>query len=196
MTVSETPQPQPQPPYFTITPLPGKGMSAITTTRIPSDTLLFTERPLLLLSGPSQSIPLHTRVLTAFHQLHPKSQAAFLSLCSNLSPGEKHTDETIALAVWKANNFCLNSEGSINGVFELAARLNHACVGGDNCRWEWDRETREMRFWTTRDVEKGEELTHCYRPDWRMGTRNRREALWEEYGFWCGCTTCQSPEED
>lgn len=44
--------------------------------------------------------------------------------------------------------------------------------------------------------QEGEELTHCYRPDWRMGTKNRREALMEEYGFFCGCTTCESPEED
>jgi len=45
-------------------------------------------------------------------------------------------------------------------------------------------------------VQAGEELTHCYRPDWRMGTKNRTAALFEEYGFWCSCKTCVGPEED
>jgi len=45
-------------------------------------------------------------------------------------------------------------------------------------------------------MQAGEELTHCYRPDWRMGTKNRTAALFEEYGFWCSCKTCVGPEED
>jgi hypothetical protein len=148
MTVAETIQPS-----FLVTPLPGKGMSVIATAPIPADTLLFSELPLLLLLDESHSTPLQTRVLAAFNKLPPKPRAGLLSLCSNLDAGRKHADEAIALGVWKANNFCLDSEGTVNGIFELAARLNHACIGGENCRWEWNPETREMAFYTVRDIE-------------------------------------------
>lgn len=49
---------------------------------------------------------------------------------------------------------------------------------------------------TNRRKQAGEELTHCYRPDWRMGTANRRKALRDEYGFDCRCSTCLAPELD
>lgn len=64
----------------------------------------------------------------------------------------EHSDETVVLGVWKANNFCLDDAGTVNGVFELASRLNHACVGGENCRWEWDAARRVLAFWTVTDV--------------------------------------------
>jgi len=54
--------------------------------------------------------------------------------------------------VWKANNFCLDGEGTANGVFALAARLSHACVGGENYRWVWDAVRGELEFWTERDI--------------------------------------------
>lgn len=44
--------------------------------------------------------------------------------------------------------------------------------------------------------QEGEEITHCYRPDWRMGTSNRRAALLEEYDFFCECVVCTDPTED
>ncbi|KAI5854276.1 hypothetical protein BZA05DRAFT_467826 [Tricharina praecox] len=200
---------------FTVTALPGKGLALLATSFIPTGTHLFSESPLLLLtSSSSHALPQSTRVLAGFSLLPPAPRAALLALCSNLPLIPVPTDESTALAVWKANNFCLDSEGTVNGVFALAARLNHACVGGENCRWVWvadgegegkgedggegegEAERGQIQFWTDRDIAVGEELTHCYRPDWRMGTVNRRAALSEEYGFDCGCTTCEEPEVD
>ncbi|KAF8541343.1 hypothetical protein BDD12DRAFT_878914 [Trichophaea hybrida] len=183
--------PTPQYP-FTLTPLANKGISVIATSSIPSNTLLFTESPLLLLSSSSSHCP--TRILSTFHLQPSPQKRLLLSLCSNLP--QTSSDEEVILGVWKTNNFCLDLEGTVNGVFEIASRLNHACVGGENCRWDWDGERGVLTFWTVKDVQDGEELTHCYRPDWRMGGRNRAQALWEEYGFWCGCRTCEEEEEE
>lgn len=144
MTVPELP--------FALVPLPGKGIAVLATQAIAANTLLFTEPPLLLLTNESHSIPQATRVLTAFKRLPKERRAALLSLCSNLPPDAVHRDDAVALGVWKANNFCLDSEGTVNGLFALAARLNHSCIGGENCRWEYDHDMQTMSFWTDRDV--------------------------------------------
>ena len=123
--------------------------------------------------------PHEARVLARFWSCGASQRQAILALCSNLScsslpvvagggadggadgggnrtgagVGGPPTADTVALGVWKVNNFCLDAVGTVNGVFELASRLNHACVGGDNCRWEWDgRGPGTVAFWTVRDV--------------------------------------------
>lgn len=159
---------------FMLAPLPGKGMAVIATAPIPAGTLLFTESPLMLLSpldhqsGQSADsasatpatatttvTPHEARVLARFWRCDASQRQAILALCSNLSSlgeGGAPTADAVALGVWKANNFCLDGAGTVNGVFELASRLNHACVGGDNCRWEWDGGPGTVAFWTVRDV--------------------------------------------
>jgi hypothetical protein len=144
MTVTEVP--------FALAPIPGKGIAVIATQPIPANTLLFTETPLLLLTGASHSIPTKTRFLDEFERLPKDQRAVLLLLCSNLPEGQPHSDEAIALGVWKANNFCLDDEGTVNGLFALAARLNHSCIGGENCRWEYDHDEGTMSFWTDKDV--------------------------------------------
>ena len=137
---------------FTCAPLAGRGIAVLATRAIPANTLLFTEAPLLLLADESHTTAQHTRVLSAFQRLPKPQRATFLGLCSNLPPGPKHADAAVALGVWKANNFCLDSAGTVNGVFALAARLNHACIGGENCRWVWDEAEGLISFWTDTDV--------------------------------------------
>jgi hypothetical protein len=137
---------------FALAPIPGKGIAVIATQPIPANTLLFTESPLLLLTDESHSIPQNTRVLTAFARLPKAARVVLLSLCSNLPEEQQHTDEAVTLGVWKANNFCLDGEGTVNGLFALAARLNHSCIGGENCRWVYNHDEATMSFWTDKDV--------------------------------------------
>ncbi|TGZ82550.1 SET domain-containing protein [Ascodesmis nigricans] len=183
-----------RPPPFEIRPLPSKGLGVIATAFIPTNTLLLVSSPLLLLfspTGTTHTNPLSAaRILTAYASLPPHLRAAYDALSA--AP----TEENRVLGVWKSNNFCLDDQGTVNAVFDLPSRLNHSCLGGENARWEWDAGVGVMRFWAERDIQEGEEITHCYHPDWRMGTKNRRIALQEEYDFFCECVVCLDPSED
>ena len=138
---------------FKLAALPNKGIAVVATRAIPAGTLLFTEQPLLLLARESHATSHSARVLAGFARLPPAAGSALMDLCSNLAPGA--AEAAVVLGVWKANVFCLDEDGTVNGLFALAARLNHACCGGENCRWEWDSEEGVMRFWTDQDVEVG-----------------------------------------
>ena len=46
-----------------------------------------------------------------------------------------------------------------------------------------------------RDVEAGEELTTCYIPR-ELPLDDRREMLWNQWGFWCTCPRCQREEKE
>ncbi|KAI5776374.1 hypothetical protein EDC01DRAFT_763323 [Geopyxis carbonaria] len=183
-----------RPRPFALRTLPGKGVSVLATLPISADTLLLAAAPLLILH--TSSGPKPAEILHHFAALPAATQAAYLDLCSGLEAEKEQDQDARVLGVWQCNNFCLDDQGCVNAVFDLPSRLNHACVGRDNCRWQWDEEKGVIRFWAERDVEVGEELTHCYRPDWRMGTRNRRDALRGVYGFECRCRRCEEPDSD
>ncbi|RPA92664.1 SET domain-containing protein [Choiromyces venosus 120613-1] len=176
-------------PYFEIIALPKKGLGAIATTTIPANTLLFSEPPLLWIthSPELEEAEQAEHVNTAFAALSGALQTLFLSLAGGVEAGVE--------GAWKCNNFMLTSDGRENAVFAAASRINHSCNGGENAYWRWEGGKGRIEFWSGRRVEEGEEITHCYRPDWRMGTRNRRLALLEEYGFVCGCVVCEEQDD-
>jgi len=154
---------------FVLAAVAGKGLALLATSSIAAGTHLFSEAPILLLTrSSSHALPQAARVLAGFSQLAAVPRAALLALCSNLPAVPAADDECTALAVWKANNFCLDAGGTTNAVFALAARINHACVGGENCRWTWVRnETQggerggEIQFWSERDIVVRPGLSMC-----------------------------------
>ncbi|CUS14177.1 unnamed protein product [Tuber aestivum] len=188
MAITPTPPPSPS-PYFKITGLGEKGLGAIATSTIPANTLLFSESPLLkVLHSPSSGIDKAEQVSAAFTALPAHSQTLFLSLAGGAEAGVE--------GAWKCNNFMLTTDGLENAVFAHASRINHSCDGGENAYWRWEGGKGRIEFWSGKRVEEGEEITHCYRPDWRMGTGNRRLALMGEYGFLCGCVVCEAGVDD
>jgi hypothetical protein len=185
---------------YAVLPLPNKGLSVLSTRRIQANTPLLTAAPLLLIRSATGCSPDGSPelIISAFRLLPAAQKTAYLRLCDGLEEktGRRHTEEERILGVWKCNNFCLDAEGTVNAVFDLPSRLNHACIGGENCCWTWDDGEEEIGFVVEREVDEGVELTHCYRPDWRMGTAARREALLGVYGFWCRCEVCEGVESD
>ncbi|RPB13941.1 SET domain-containing protein [Morchella conica CCBAS932] len=182
---------------FVILDVPNKGQSVFAVRFIPAGTSLFQEPPIITVED-AQATAKIVSLNRAFSQLSAEQKTAYLSLCNSQPASDTALTEVdiAVLGIWKTNTFVLDDQGMINGIFQMSSRLNHSCLGGENAHWEWSEEEKLMRFWTDRDIEAGEEITHCYRPDWRMGTKNRREALMENYGFWCTCKVCESPEED
>jgi len=141
---------------FALLPLPGKGIGVIATRAIPANHLLFAEGPIMLLS---QAATKRDAVLASFAMLSKPAKTAYLSLANGFSePGLLEETEANILGVWKSNNFCLDDEGISNAVFILSSRLNHACIGGENCRWEFEMDNEDdgrpvMRFYTDRTIE-------------------------------------------
>ena len=77
------------------------------------------------------------------------------------------------------------------GLFPLAAIANHSC--DPNC----GHSTRhgEMRFYATRAIAEGEELTISYLGGlWSTGVRERRATLLREKLFYCRCARCRGAD--
>lgn len=132
-------------PPFECQILPGKGTGVIATSFIPAETLLITAPPLLLVMSSADATP--DLITAAFKALPTKLSSAYLALFSAPELPDP------VLGVWKANNFCLDSRGIVNGVFDVPSRFNHSCLGGDNARWEWDEEDELISFYADCDIE-------------------------------------------
>merc|ERR1712151_122092 len=81
-----------------------------------------------------------------------------------------------------------NFEKEGMGLFLKGARFNHSCrpcTCFDFAGWT-------QRFWTTRDVRAGEELTDCYSDTtiYFKPWKHRQKVFLEKYGFGCLCSIC------
>lgn len=77
------------------------------------------------------------------------------------------------------------------GLFPLAAIANHSC--DPNC----GHSTRhgEMRYYATRAIAEGEEVTISYLGGlWSVDVRGRRATLLREKLFYCRCARCRGPD--
>lgn len=151
MEITETTE-----PLFVILDVPNKGQSVFATRFIPAGTPLFQEPPIITVSNAhaTAKIDLLNR---AFSLLPTEKKIAYLSLCnSQVASDTLISEKDIAvLGIWKTNTFVLDEEGVVNGIFQVASRLNHSCRGGENARWEWSEEEGLMKFWTDQDIEVG-----------------------------------------
>ena len=102
------------------------------------------------------------------------------------SPGEKRV-----LGIIKSNAYHSNDEGS-RGLYPTISRFNHSCkpnIGYGFNGWE-------MRLYTTRDVQKGEELCTCYSDMVYFHNRlERGEFLKSKFNFDCFCSGCNDEGE-
>jgi SET domain len=76
------------------------------------------------------------------------------------------------------------------GTWSLASFYNHGCE--PNVAKQ--RRGRSMTFWTSRDIERGEELTLSYlggEENLKETVDERAEKLRVGWGFVCGCARCQ-----
>lgn len=90
-----------------------------------------------------------------------------------------------------ANEFALfdvEGEGCGCGFFPLAALSNHSCLPSSAVQIEG----RNMVFYSTKDIEIGEEITQCYGNLSGDGRMNRMENLKKSWGFTCQCLRCRA----
>ncbi|KAF1983591.1 SET domain-containing protein [Aulographum hederae CBS 113979] len=113
---------------------------------------------------------------------------------------EKNEMISIMLARHFTNAFQLSrrdgdndERGRRDGLFPTASRLNHSCL--PNAYWSFNTTDDEgmeglMEVRATHVIQAGEEILITYVPT--LSTKEeRRELLWEGYGFECHCVACE-----
>lgn len=166
-------------------------MSLVATKKIPAQTQVLAETPLLKLDDEVDDETEIALVLKAFERLNARDKEAYLNLSSFASEIYKSQSvwETVSderrkvIAVWGANNWN-------DMVFEVGCRINHACA--PNLETSWNERSGKQVWVAMRDIEVGEELTGTYVYDIvSHGTTYRREELKKYWGFECGCEACE-----
>ena len=86
------------------------------------------------------------------------------------------------------------------GIFPITSLVNHSCdpnsvlnfVGGPHSAF------RRLNLRATRSILKGTEITICYGPHKNKihSVKNRREALQNQYNFFCNCEACKTEKEE
>ncbi|KAH7351279.1 hypothetical protein BKA65DRAFT_255386 [Rhexocercosporidium sp. MPI-PUGE-AT-0058] len=188
----------PTSPFYTIVPIPSKGLGLIATVPIPRGTHLIHEVPLLTIPLPPStpsgiSLPsLLSSLLTAFHALLPSSQKIYLSLHNHRFPGDSLATppNPDILTIFRSNAY--NTGTSHIGLFPLIARINHSCR--PNAVNYWSERLGKRVIYAGRDIAVGEEITVAYIPLLKS-TKERQQRL-GQYGFVCGCEACVDSDGD
>lgn len=168
----------------------GRGTGLVATKKIPAQTQVLAETPLLKLEDEIDDETEIALVIKAFEKLNARDQSAYLNLSAFAS--EVYQSQSVwktlsdehrkVIAVWGANNWN-------DMVFEVGCRINHACA--PNLETSWNERSGKQVWVAMRDIEGGEELTGTYVYDIvSHGTSYRREELKRHWGFECGCEAC------
>lgn len=189
-------------PYVLVR-IPYKGHCLFAACDIPADKILFQEFPII--KGNRE--PLSRE---AIYTILPKEQKkAFDALSTGVCTcGEVPCQETAVRRRFNTNAYSchiplsaadLIQDKPYGAVWEKASRFNHACR--PNCAVSVSYNAEIMAY-TLRPIKKGEELTTDYVGN-DLSHEDTRNALHEQYGFWCDCDACrgltsryQSAEED
>ncbi|KAJ8066533.1 hypothetical protein OCU04_005589 [Sclerotinia nivalis] len=157
---------------------PKGGLGIFALCPIPPNTLLLSEKPLVILTDTgTRQDPLDALVAA----LSPSHKAAFLSLHAYQANPRESRNRSILYS----NGFGVGKvENLSTGVFETASRFNHACVANSGYRWEEDADRKgRMKYFSIRHIEMGEEIT----VDYGHGVKGLKRF----YGFECDCEKCR-----
>jgi len=99
------------------------------------------------------------------------------------------------MRIWKTNAFLFDpvkDRNSLNAIFLDLSRINHSCL--PNAEYHANFQKERMELYSTKGIEKGEEVTICYGEDFMYRTGEERNAyLRYVYGFSCKCRACADP---
>ncbi|EFX04361.1 duf1772 domain containing protein [Grosmannia clavigera kw1407] len=114
-------------------------------------------------------------------RLSAPQRAAFYALAGH----HPDTRASAAERIWTANTFMA---GTLEGVFLLASRFNHACPPLNNVLYRYDRRRDVLVMTVARRIESGTELLISYGKTPAM--------LFQRFGFRCTCGACSGFSEE
>jgi len=185
---------------FKAVDLPGKGCGVVAFRDIKRGELILSEEPLIQLPWwiRHSHCPYKekkTFLENSVRHMDKKKRDGFWSLHdSKVEDGERKTID----GIWRTNNFALGASGprADNGLFLKISRFNHSCDPTGEFRWNKARGRQEIR--AVRDIKAGTELTISYFTYQIavLSQAERRQFLWDHYGFPCDCTPCSLQGEE
>ncbi|KAF9463577.1 hypothetical protein BDZ94DRAFT_1258594 [Collybia nuda] len=192
---------QPAQPCFEIKDAGDKGAGMFATRDIPAGALILVENPVIITPASILLPEKSGAYQTLFNNLPLTAREELLTMTNCRSREECNTDEE---GIARTNGtgidlaFPLGMEKDptakeYGAVFLKINRSNHSC--GPNAAHKWDLASFSSSLYALRPISVGEEITMIY-TDVTASREVRRAKLKRLYGFDCGCTYCDLPDEE
>jgi hypothetical protein len=140
--------------------------------------MVLRERPLFVIRKSHEDIT-DEDICAAFQELAPEKKKQFLLLRDNASSPYIHMEHAFA-----ENSWLVSENPPIHGLCLLHSRFNHSCIPNSTVP---SHSGEIVTSFATRDIAKGEEITFCYRTEFKCMTSQDRH---EELRFICHCKAC------
>ncbi|KAM9874967.1 hypothetical protein VDGL01_10949 [Verticillium dahliae] len=182
-------------PSYAVKDLPGRGKGVIAQRTIRQGEILMLDHPAVLVASDfsSQMQPemRETFFRRALSQLPRDTQKRLVNLAR--SDGADPLTPVYDIVTTNTCGVFLGDNVAHIGLFPEVSRLNHACK--PNAFFRFSQRTLTMQVIAYRDIHAGEEITINYAP-LGMPHKVRKKYLFDNYGFHCRCSLCQSSPED
>ncbi|KAM7191950.1 hypothetical protein V8F20_009074 [Naviculisporaceae sp. PSN 640] len=176
---------------YKVTPIPGKGLGAIATEKIPKGRIVLTDRAMILSAAeyPDDVTREQVQILLnrAVEQLPDPEMVHNLSRKGRPEDGDFSEVEDLLLS----NSFLVEvRRETLIGLFGDLSRFNHDCR--PNAIAHFSEKTLAMTIVASRDIGPEEELTISY-IDPTLAYAERQSTLHQIWGFTCTCSLCSLP---
>eukprot|EP00931_Biecheleriopsis_adriatica_P095985 TRINITY_DN69633_c0_g1_i1.p1 TRINITY_DN69633_c0_g1~~TRINITY_DN69633_c0_g1_i1.p1 ORF type:complete len:273 (+),score=33.85 TRINITY_DN69633_c0_g1_i1:40-858(+) len=175
---------------FGVAEIPGRGVGVVATRDISVGELVLAESPVISFRG--SDIWWMRDAQAQFDSLPPRVQEQILSLCDafqlvdEIFPGGVH--KTLE-GILKTNAYMRGSKSDDGVLCLTTSRFNHSCVA--NLSHRWDEELLQHVVYANTNIATGDELCTDYL-DPLTEKSERRQLLFEKYGFFCDCAACST----
>ncbi|TVY47566.1 SET domain-containing protein [Lachnellula occidentalis] len=182
-------------PVYDVRPAPGKGLGVFAKHHLKRGTPILIEEPAFSVPLPTEMFAgqgfkiehMIASIEAGFESLSPDQKEDYLNLHKfHASEGNSNP----LMTIFTTNAYTMDDEHV--GIFPKIARINHSCKP-NTLNW-WSVKTKRRIIYTSRDIEKDEEITVSYIP--LLKTTMARQHRLEQYGFTCDCPACKSSEGD
>ncbi|KXX81306.1 SET domain-containing protein 5 [Madurella mycetomatis] len=185
-------------PYYTSTPIPGKGLGLVAAKPIRAGTRVMNALPAVLVDDGAwkgmRRVDLGVLVWEAVRGLSEAQRGSFMELAGPAEGGAQGGKEFGILAT-NAFRVTIKIVGEVgegkgrefHGVFPEVSRLNHDCA--PNLGYYFDSATLSQKVYAVRDILPGEELTVSY-VDVIQPSSIRQSRLHSGWSFACTCPRC------
>lgn len=172
--------------YYTLQPIPGKGLGAIAITKIPKGRRILSERPLFRWPEERDREQKIRMVEEIVAQLSEEQGRQFYSLKNSAS--NRYSSRSMGIAA--TNSFSCAPQ-AYSAICLEASRFNHSCK--PNATWMWREDLFQMTIHTIKEIKEGEEITICYIEN--CGPYPKRQQTLTSFGFTCTCELCSLPPD-
>lgn len=181
-------EPPAEPRLYAIQPVAGKGLGVIASQNIHQGTRIISESPILTFSMKFKTrAELHEHIMQKIDNLSAQHKAYFYTLHRHGSVVYKESEILATNSLPAGVPSTENANDEPKGIYLDACRINHDCRSV--AVFTWNENLKQITIHAVKNISKGEEITINYNHAFESW-ENRRQALFEDFGFHCSCHTC------